>query len=206
MKANTFFTSDWHLGHQTVLKPSFDNRPFHDLDHMARVLINNYNSCANEKSVGYFLGDMGLCSKDYMEQYIKQLIGTKVLIKGNHDKGGIQKFKDIGFDVVINSASIIIGGELVTMSHCPLPGIVREDTTNMKGYTPGEHWHGEFKHLVYQVPNHGQYHLHGHIHSPNHGKSKKIQDKQYDVGVVANNYRPVSISRLESWIAKTKNA
>ena len=78
----------------------------------------------------------------------------------------------------------------------------------MRGAIEGENWHGELRpnFQQYQVPNNGQFHLHGHIHSPNGGKSVKILDKQMDVGVVANNYRPVSISTIESWISlyKTK--
>jgi calcineurin-like phosphoesterase family protein len=49
--------------------------------------------------------------------------------------------------------------------------------------------------------NFGQYHAHGHIHSPNKSKSTRIEAKQYDVGVDANNYRPVSISKIEAWIS-----
>jgi len=48
--------------------------------------------------------------------------------------------------------------------------------------------------------------LHGHIHSnPTNGKLKiDATNRQYDVGVPANNYRPVSISTIESWISKVK--
>ena len=56
-RKNIYFTSDWHVGHDNVLK--FDNRPFKDVDHMHRVLINNYNSTVKPDDVCYFLGDMG---------------------------------------------------------------------------------------------------------------------------------------------------
>jgi calcineurin-like phosphoesterase family protein len=130
--------------------------------------------------------------------------GTKVLVCGNHDKGA-NAMKTAGFDVVLYGASLVIANELVTMSHCPLIGVFREDVTDMKGSAPGELWHGETRHSrYYSTVDRGQYHLHGHIHSPNGGKSVKILDKQYDVGVVANNYRPVSISDIESWISLHK--
>jgi calcineurin-like phosphoesterase family protein len=89
------------------------------------------------------------------------------------------------------------------MSHCPLFGVYREDTTSMKGETTGENWHGERKNKMYTVKDEGQFHLHGHIHSPNNGKSKKILDHQMDVGVPAWNFRPVSIGEVDSWISKT---
>src|SRR6266853_1570130 len=120
-----YFTSDWHIGHANCLK--FDMRPFTDLDHMHRVLVNNYNSTVPKDGIGYFLGDMGLCASGLLKGIIDQLNGTKILIWGNHD-GGVQAMYNVGFDAVLCSASILIAGEVVTLSHHPLPGIVREDT------------------------------------------------------------------------------
>jgi calcineurin-like phosphoesterase family protein len=194
-----FITSDWHIGHQNCLM--LDSRPFRDLDHMHSVLVNNFNACVQPDSVTYFLGDMGLCSGGTIAEIIAKLNGTKVLIVGNHDKNSSAMYK-MGFDVVLNSAKIYIADKLVTMSHCPLRGVYREDTTGMKGAMPGDNWHGEHRQLKYSIPDEGQFHLHGHIHSPNGGKSQKILGRQYDVGVVGNGYRPVSISQIESWIAK----
>lgn len=196
-----FFTSDWHIGHANVIK--FDNRPFVDLDHMHKVLVNNYNSSVGENDICYFLGDMGLTNSGTLKSVIQQLNGTKILILGNHDKG-LNSMYDAGFDAVINAVTMYIANERVTLSHCPLPGLFREDATGMRGAQVGENWHGEFRHLEYIVPNEGQFHLHGHIHSPNGGRSQKILGKQYDVGVPSNNYRPVSISQIESWVAVYK--
>lgn len=194
-----FFTSDWHIGHKNSLM--LDDRPFTDLEHMHRVLVNNFNSTVPPGSVTYFLGDVGLCSGPTIQEVIAKLNGTKVLILGNHDKNSSAMYR-MGFDVVLNSAALYIASERVTMSHCPLRGVFREDTSGMKGAMPGSLWHGDHKQEKYSVEDHGQFHLHGHIHSPNHGKSQRILGKQFDVGVPANKYRPVSISEIESWIAK----
>lgn len=198
-----FFTSDWHIGHENSLK--FDSRPFTDLEHMHRVLVNNFNSTVPPDGITYCLGDMGLCASGVLKAIIEQLNGTLVLVLGNHD-GGHQAMYNAGFDVVLNAAQLQIAGEVVTMSHCPLPGLPREDTTGMLGSNPGDNWHGENKPSAkwYTVPSVGQFHVHGHIHSPNKGKSIKILGKQMDIGVVANNYRPVSVSAIESWISKHK--
>lgn len=194
-----FFTSDWHIGHKNSLQ--LDNRPFRDLDHMREVLVNNFNSTVGDDSITYFLGDVGLCSGDTIRNVINQLKGTKVLCLGNHDKAHEAMYKN-GFDVVLNGAVLYVAGHRVTMSHCPLLGVYREDTTDMKGAQPNSNWHGEHKQFKYTMRDEGQFHLHGHIHSPNHGKSQRILGRQFDVGVPANNYRPVSISQIESWIAK----
>lgn len=195
----TFFTSDWHIGHKNCL--ALDQRPFTDLDHMHRVLVNNFNSTVPPEGITYFLGDIGLCSGDTIRDIVKQLMGTKVLILGNHDKAHTAMYR-MGFDVVLNSATLYVAGRRVTMSHCPKLGVFREDTSEMKGAHPGSLWHGDHKQQAYSVADEGQFHLHGHIHSPNGGKSQRILDKQFDVGVPANKYRPVSISEIESWIAK----
>lgn len=195
----TFFTSDWHLGHAKSIE--LDSRPFTSLEHMHRVLINNYNATVPKNGICYFLGDVGLGNGEVVRDILSQLNGTKACILGNHDKGHTAMYNK-GFDVVLNGAVLYIAGQRVTMSHCPLLGVYREDTSGMKGAQLNSNWHGEHKQLAYTMRDEGQFHLHGHIHSPNHGKSQKILGKQRDVGVPGNNYRPVSISEIESWIAK----
>lgn len=202
MNRNVFFTSDWHVGHTNCIE--FDSRPFSNIDHMHSVLINNYNATVRKYDICYFLGDMGLASFETMKSVVGQLNGQKILIFGNHDKPSNQFWYRCGFDALLYMGSVRVGKDTVTMTHCPLRGIKREDVTGMKGAVMGEHWHGERRHTQFSIPNWGQFHLHGHIHSPNDGKSTKIQGRQYDVGVVANNYRPVSFSQIESWIATTR--
>jgi calcineurin-like phosphoesterase family protein len=195
-----FFTSDWHIGHANVL--AYDSRPFKDVDHMAEVLVGNFNASVPPHGLTYFLGDMGLCSGEKLKKVIERLNGTKVLVLGNHDKGSEAMYK-IGFDVVLNGAVLWIANQRVTLTHCPLKGVWREPVDGMKGAIEGENWHGEKKQHRFTIEDLGQFHIHGHIHSPNKGKSSRILGRQFDVGVAANNYRPVSISQIESWIAKS---
>lgn len=193
-----FFTSDWHLFHKNVLQ--FSNRPFKNINHMHETLIRNYNSVVPENGVCYFLGDIGFADVMKVRNIITRLNGRKVCVKGNHDKS-YGFLYNVGFDLVLNSASIILGKELITMSHFPLLDLYREDTSGMNGSMPGENWHREGKYSKVALENRDQFHLHGHIHSPNNGQSKRIEGRQFDVGVDANNYRPVSISQIESFIA-----
>lgn len=199
-----FFTSDLHIGHENVVH--FSKRPFKNLEDMHKTLIRNYNSVVPENGVCYFLGDIGLCNGDIIRKVISQMNGTKVLILGNHDKG-MNGMYNLGFDVVMYGTTLQICQQRVTMSHCPLLGVYREDTTGMRGGVEGENWHGESKdsRKPYTIIDQGQFHLHGHIHSPNGGKSKRILGRQMDVGVDAHNFRPVSISQVESWIVKVLN-
>lgn len=203
-KKGIYFTSDWHIGHKNVL--DFSKRPFKDIDDMSRVLVNNYNSTVGPEDVCYFLGDMGMCNGEDIKKVIRQLNGLKTLILGNHDKKGRNFWYDCGFVSVVYSSSLRIGKKTLTMTHCPLYGVYRENTKDMKGVDPDNlpNWHEEEKNFKkgFAIPDWGQFHLHGHIHSPNSGKSVKILDKQFDVGIDANGYRPINISVIESWVAK----
>jgi len=201
---NIYFTSDWHIGSDAVIK--FSKRPFKDVEHQSRVLINNYNSTVKETDTCYFLGDMGQPGGDMLKDVVQQLNGTKILILGNHDKKGRHYWHSCGFSAVMHSSSMQVGHHTVTMTHCPLYGVYRENTVGMRGVDQDNlpNWHGEEKNFQkgFAIPDWGQFHLHGHIHSPNSGKSVKVLEKQRDVGVDANSYRPVSLSTIESWIAK----
>jgi calcineurin-like phosphoesterase family protein len=197
-----FVTSDWHIQHKNVL--TYSKRPFRDVDHMAECLIRNFNSIVPHNGVTFFLGDMGMGAGDHIKKVIDQLNGFKVLCVGNHDKG-LNGMYNAGFNVVTHGLTTVIGNEIVTMSHCPLLGVERENTDGMKG-GEGLNWHGENRpnYNRFYTKNNGQFHLSGHIHSPNNGRSTKTLYRQYDVGVDANSYKPVSFSTIESWIANVK--
>jgi len=191
-KPNIFLTSDWHDGHESVL--SFCNRPFNDLRHMRSSLIKNFNATVPPGATTYFLGDVNFGPNDDFRKNVLAKLnpGTKILIVGNHDKGPYYK----GFDAVLHSAYHRFGVLRFSMSHCPLWGFPREDTTGYKNGDPSENWHGEkrAKYLPFTMMHvRSDLHFHGHIHSPNGGNSQKIDWRQYDVGVDANNYRPVNI-------------
>lgn len=198
MKTHIYFTSDWHLGSANVMR--FDNRPFVDIEEMDAGLIKNYNSVVPPHGVCYFLGDMGELKN--LKKVVPFLNGYKILILGNHDKGS-DRYKLAGFDLILTGAKISVSGQEVTLSHCPLRGVFREDTSTMKSAVKKENWHGEGKFEKYSFPDFGQFHLHGHIHSPNKGRSTRILGRQFDVGLPANNYKPVSHSEITSWIDLT---
>lgn len=202
-----FFTSDLHLHHAKAIE--YDNRPFKDVFQMKESLITRWNAVVPENGLVYILGDVGTDVKA-IKDFLARTNGTKILIVGNHDKGYNSMYA-AGFTAVLHGAVIYSGTNRITLSHCPLLDIYREDTTNMKkveGEDPIKlNWHGETrpKHRACSMKDEGQFHLHGHIHSnPSKPQSNKIEGRQYDVGVCANNYRPVSLSEIESWINRGK--
>ncbi len=209
-----FFTSDWHIGHVKAIE--YDKRPFRDIHHMHETLILRFNSTVPENGVTYFIGDMGNKPEE-IAAVVKRLNGIKVLFLGNHDKG-MGTMYNCGFDVVLWGGILYLGDIRITLSHCPLIGVWREDTNMMgkrKHWTdaerkaiPPDNWHGEKseKHLRFATKDEGQLHLHGHIHSNDEWKSSKtILGKQFDVGVCAHGYAPVSMKTVASWAMKTMN-
>ena len=88
---NTFVTSDWHLGHRLMDKL----RPKGWTD----LLLSNYRSQVDDQDTVYFLGDMvlryGSEGKNWWET-IRTLPGRKILIRGNHDKGSVEKLTRLG--------------------------------------------------------------------------------------------------------------
>lgn len=191
-----FFSSDWHLWHKNIIR--FDDRPYRDLEHMHESLVENYNVHVKDEDTCYFAGDMSFAKANRTLPIIGQLKGKKILILGNHD-GSRDTMIRSGFDIVLNGVSLGIAGEIVTITHCPLRGVFREDVSHIPSASSGEHWHGEQKLGRYSLPDFGQYHLHGHTHKP---PEERIVGRQMDIGVRANGYRPVPLSAVEGWITR----
>ena len=123
---------------------------------------------------------------------------VKILISGNHDHNPTW-MRAAGFAVVLNSASMIVSKQLLTMSHYPLLGVKSENTEGMKQAVPGENFHGEHRYSKIAVQNHAGFHCHGHIHA----NGTKINGHQYNVGVMHNDYSPVSIKTIDQWVQRT---
>jgi calcineurin-like phosphoesterase family protein len=75
-------TADQHFGHANIIK--YCNRPFNSVEHMNRVLIDNWNACVDHKDLVYVLGDLCM-SRTVMDRIIPELNGTIILVHGNHD-------------------------------------------------------------------------------------------------------------------------
>jgi calcineurin-like phosphoesterase family protein len=79
---NTFFTSDTHFGHRSVIE--FSNRPFTDVEEMDECLIENWNTVVKKDDRVYHLGDFAWTVKRAKEVR-PRLNGNIRLIVGNHD-------------------------------------------------------------------------------------------------------------------------
>jgi calcineurin-like phosphoesterase family protein len=75
-----YVISDLHLGHEAILN---DRTEFDTLYDMNSTIINNWNSVVTPQDQVYILGDVAW--QHGTLQYIGDMNGKKILIKGNHD-------------------------------------------------------------------------------------------------------------------------
>ena len=115
---NIYFYSDPHFYHNNIIK--YCNRPFENTFLMNKHLIKEYNKIVRDEDIVYFLGDIGLgATNGMLTKIISQLNGTKILIRGNHDRAGASTYIGIGFSAVLAEAVLQVGNRLVTLTHRP---------------------------------------------------------------------------------------
>lgn len=160
-----YFTSDLHLGHQSVLE--FQNRPFSSVEEMNQTLIDNFNSVVHANDRVYLLGDVSYrIPESQANELIRQLKGKKILIRGNHDG----TYDPSLFEAMYDYHELKYEKFKYILTHYPLM-----------------EWNGSRR-------NHSL-HLHGHIHSTGtyNAENRANGILRYDVGVDSHNYYPVSL-------------
>ena len=105
-----FFIADLHFDDVNIM--NYENRDFVDVWNMNKTIIDNWNKTVKDEDSVYLIGDIG------NDKYIRQLNGTKYLIKGNHDVETNDYYRNIGFKEVYD-LPIIFDGFWI-LSHEPL--------------------------------------------------------------------------------------
>ena len=180
-----YFTSDLHLDHAKAIE--FGHRPFRDLEEMNSALIQNINDTVGVKDELWILGDFAKGSRDEVRRFRSQIRCRHVhLIRGNHDK---DFSKDEIFETVQYYKELKTEYGKFILFHYPI--------------------------LEWNAAHYGTVHLHGHIHSTGEYNALNLQKtfgdrfpdghspkdtnmklRIYDVGVDANDYRPVSLEQI----------
>lgn len=156
--------SDTHFGHFNIIK--YCSRPYASSIEMDEDIISNWNSVVGVDDPLIHLGDVGLCSYDYLVSILNRLNGRKGLLIGNHDIGALKRWKndknflDVGFDCV-EQDSVSVGSLL--FSHRP----------------------------IYDVGN-DIINIHGHIHANLH----ECHSHGINISVEVMNYMPVRLSKI----------
>jgi calcineurin-like phosphoesterase family protein len=81
---NTWFTSDFHLGHRNIIR--YCSRPFASVEEMDAAILANLNKLVGANDVLYFLGDFCLGGPDQARQYRDRIVCRNIhVVEGNHD-------------------------------------------------------------------------------------------------------------------------
>ena len=156
--AEKWFTSDVHLGHQSVLNFRPLTRQGTSTEEHDGTILRNWNRQVSPDDTVYILGDFSFASADAIKYWLDQLNGKKCLILGNHDKVirsdySIQK----RFTWVKDYHEEAIGNRFVVMHHYP-----------------SLEWNGMI---------HGSYYLFGHVHGSYDMCPITLGGRSMDVGL-----------------------
>lgn len=149
---------------------------------MDKTLIDNWNKVVRPNDYIFHLGDFCFKGSQRWDELLNQLNGHKFLILGNHDMSRTKDGAMYKFDWVGMQAYIQVGGRSFYLNHFPFLcyGGMHRDIDN------------------------AVFALSGHVHlSPYSTSGKDISRmqanmlwSQYDVGVDANDFKPVSIDSI----------
>ena len=116
MKYVNYYIGDMHLGHTGVI--NMDGRPFASIEEMDKALIDNWNKRVTNKDTVYIIGDLSMRGAKTATEYLKQLNGKKVLIKGNHDR--LNKDIEKYYLEITPYKEIHEGGQRIILCHFPI--------------------------------------------------------------------------------------
>lgn len=138
-------------------------------------IIENWNSVVLPDDEVYILGDVTMEGPEKAWQMLSQLKGIKYLIRGNHDgfvdNADWHQYSWV-FRWVKDYHELVWNNQKYILFHYPI-----------------EEWADFYK---------GAIHLHGHQHNKNdyNLQQKQAKMQRYDVGVDANEFRPVSLEAI----------
>jgi calcineurin-like phosphoesterase family protein len=95
-------TADFHFGHDRII--GYCDRPFKDIRHMEKVLIENINDRVENDDRLFILGDFTLWGAergDSIRRILARMHGRKWLVLGNHDRIKVPDLIDMGFENVV---------------------------------------------------------------------------------------------------------
>jgi calcineurin-like phosphoesterase family protein len=180
-KKNVFFTSDFHLFHNNVLK--FDNRPFTDVNEMHVVLEGGWNEVVKPNDIVIYLGDLSFArreDKPSVEAMLNRLNGTIHFVMGNHDKfediKKMTRFQSVQDYLEVRVKHVLDYNEVETLFCCM--------------HYPIYSWNKS---------HHGSYHVHGHCHGNlHHGEDANYywNRRAIDAGCMFHDYKPISHTQV----------
>lgn len=173
-----FFTSDTHFYHPNII--DYCERPFANVEQMNEALIENWNRTVGKQDIVFHLGDFSFGGSKQWNELLSRLNGKIYLILGNHDLKNIRAGYLTKFEQVAMEMYIEVEKQPIYLSHYPF--------------------------LCYGGAYDGAWQLFGHVHTRRNNTGKDFSrlgmlfPTQYDVGVDANNFTPISFEQVKQII------
>ena len=83
-----WITSDHHFNHEKIIE--YCDRPFDNTSDMNEYMIAKWNSVVRPDDMVLHLGDFALqMNEEEVTALVSKLHGTIILIRGNHDRFGV---------------------------------------------------------------------------------------------------------------------
>lgn len=201
-----WWSSDLHLGHKRIIE--LCDRPYPHVDAMNAALLDNINDRVAVEDSLELLGDTAMGNIEESLRLLRRVKCRVTLWPGNHDRFSLPYYRRakgtaqdhwhkrklaVGQAVNLSGASVVedrapsqwetrIGhmGHLVNVSHYPY----QDEDRHSDKYAE---W---LPKLNAHLPL-----IHGHVH-----ESWRANGRQFNVGVDANEFAPVSEDTLAEWI------
>lgn len=118
MTMQRFAISDYHLGHENILKFKRDDgsplRDFPSLDAMHQAIIDGWNSVVRDQDTCYIIGDVAI--KKSALSVLHAMRGRKILIAGNHDLEDAKDYLKFFADV----RGVVVFPHKAVLTHVPV--------------------------------------------------------------------------------------
>jgi len=182
-----YFTSDWHLGHDGMLKFKHKSgrilRPFSSPEEMNRTIIDNMNSIPKNSHL-FLLGDVAMGNRKEAFKLLDQIECKNIyLIRGNHDRKIAMKIPE----------------RWVWIKDYYKISVEDPEAVNKRGSGIQDICLFHYPITSWEKAIHGTWHLYGHCH----GNLDDPKTKSFDVGVDCHNYKPLSYQEVKD-IMKSK--
>jgi calcineurin-like phosphoesterase family protein len=167
----TFFTSDTHFDDEYAIQ--YFSRPFQSVDKMNAVMVEQWNKVVTDQDIVYHLGDFTTEDLSHFTKWANQLNGSIRILPGNMDRLWLKDFA--------GSEKVQVVAPLLTLEFSGMGTSGQPQVIVLCHYSL----------QVWELSNHGSWHLFGH----SQGKLKGM-GKSFDVGVDCTDFIPLSLDKV----------
>ena len=192
-----YISSDLHVGHANILQfePRRKEILGSTIEAHDEALLKRFNRKLQPNDTLILLGDLGFGNSNNLFQFYSRLkCRNLILVRGNHDKHADAQYYKIGFSCVCYEMKLKIAGKFVRLSHYPY------QKPWWRCMFP---WQYKEKDRHKRPVDYGHLLLHGHIHSGGRlidDGGWRIRGRQFNIGVDANEYLPVSMETVAKFV------